>query len=71
LTVEAFVHTSLDLYAFIALTASSSTLCDLIEMVKVDNNRCQQEIDESGHTLPRMLDVIVMPFLSLLVNVSH
>ncbi len=57
MTVEAFVHTSLDLYAFIAITASSSTLHDLIEVVKVDNNRRQQDMDETGHVVPRMLNV--------------
>jgi hypothetical protein len=74
LTVEAFVHTSLDLYTFIALTASSSTLCDLIEMVKVDNNWRQQEMDETGVTgraVPRMLNVTIMTFSSALVNASH
>jgi hypothetical protein len=57
LTVEVFVHTSVDLYAFIALKAFSSTLCDLIEMVKIDNNRRQQEMDETGRAVPRMLNV--------------
>jgi hypothetical protein len=60
LTVEPFVHTSLDLFAFIAITGSSSTLHDLINMVKVDNNRRQQEMDETGYDVPRELNVNVL-----------
>jgi hypothetical protein len=55
--VEAFVHTSLDLYAFIAVTASSSTLDDLLDMVKSDNQRQQQEMDQFGITSGRSLNV--------------
>jgi hypothetical protein len=55
--VEAFIHTSLDFYAFIAITASSSTLCDLIKMVKDDNNRRQQKVNQSGYVFPRILNV--------------
>jgi hypothetical protein len=58
-TVEAFVHTSLDLYSFIATTGSSSTLRDLIEMVRIDNNRRQQAMDETGKILSRKLKVNV------------
>jgi hypothetical protein len=47
-TVEASVHLSLEVYAFIALTASSSTLHGLIEMVKADNNQRQEDMDETG-----------------------
>ncbi|KAK2464686.1 hypothetical protein APHAL10511_003262 [Amanita phalloides] len=54
--LEAFVHTSLDLYAFIAVTASSSTLEDLLQMVKLDNDRRQQVLDETGIEPLRMLD---------------
>jgi hypothetical protein len=56
-TVEAFVHTSLDLYSFIAITGSSSTLHGLIEMVRVDNNRRQRAMDETGDSIPRKLKV--------------
>ena len=56
-TVEPFVRISLDHYPFIAITASSSTLCDLIKMVELDNNRRQQEMDETGYDAYRKLDV--------------
>jgi hypothetical protein len=57
--VEAFVHTSLDFYAFIAITASFSTLCDLIKMVKDDNNQRQQQMDEFGYDALRIINVNV------------
>ena len=56
-TVESFVHTSLDLYAFIALVPSSSIVNELIEMVKSDNDRRQQEMDQKGHAKRRSLNV--------------
>ena len=66
-TVEAFVHTSLDLYAFIAVTASLSTLDDLLEMVKSDNDRRQRILDEKGVAPSRSLDVMI----ALLVDVAR
>jgi hypothetical protein len=48
---------SLDLYAFIAVTASSSTLDALIEMVKSENDRQQREMDALGVIQSRSLDV--------------
>ena len=56
-TVESFVHTSLDLYAFIALVPSSSVVNELIEMVKSDNDRRQREMDQRGHARRRSLNV--------------
>ncbi len=53
---------SLDLYAFIAITPSSSNLDELIKVVKAENNRRQQEADTSGDLLPRNLDVSVPLF---------
>ncbi|KAF8899777.1 hypothetical protein CPB84DRAFT_1680960 [Gymnopilus junonius] len=41
--LESFVHTSLDLYAFIALAPSFSTVEQLINMVKSDNDRRVRE----------------------------
>ncbi|KAF5373473.1 hypothetical protein D9615_009468 [Tricholomella constricta] len=54
--LEAFVHTSLDLYAFIAVTASLPTLDDLLQMVKSDNDRRQRMLDETGIAPTRLLD---------------
>ena len=56
------VHASLDLYALIAVTPSSSTLDELINVVKADNDRRQQDADTSGDLLPRKLDVSVPLF---------
>ena len=64
-TVEAFVHKSLDTYAFVALTASSSTICDLIDMVTADNDRRQQQMDETGHDFRRNFRIIVMAIPSV------
>ncbi|KAI0274316.1 hypothetical protein BGY98DRAFT_994280, partial [Russula aff. rugulosa BPL654] len=44
-------HLSLDTYAFIALTGSALTLCDLIEM---------QEVDATGHIIYRKLNVSIL-----------
>lgn len=55
--MEGFVHASLDLYAFIAITASSATLEELREMVQKDNDTRQRELDTEGELLPRALDV--------------
>jgi hypothetical protein len=56
-TVEGFVHTALDQYAFIAITASFSTLNDLIEMVQSDNDRRQLAMNDTGIDIRRSLDV--------------
>lgn len=56
-TVEVSIHTLLDLYAFIALAPSSSTVDGLIQMVKSDNDLRQQEMDEAGHARDRLLNV--------------
>ncbi|OBZ66131.1 hypothetical protein A0H81_13738 [Grifola frondosa] len=55
--LEAFIHTSLDLYALIAITASASTLEDLITMVKRDNDARQAEIDQTGAARPRFINL--------------
>ena len=55
--MESFLHTALDLYAFIAVTASLSTLNDLIEMVQSDNDHRQLTMDEDGADLYRSLNV--------------
>ena len=47
----------LDLYEFIAVTASAKTLDQLINMVQSDNTRCQQEVDLFGGETCRKLDV--------------
>lgn len=54
---EPFVHTPLDLYAFIALAPSSSTVDKLIEVVESDNNRREKEMDRSGNAGHRSLNV--------------
>ncbi|KAF5373278.1 hypothetical protein D9615_007399 [Tricholomella constricta] len=54
--LESFVHTSLDVYGFIAFTASIATLDSLIQMVKSDNDRRQAEIDMWGTANRRFLD---------------
>ena len=68
-TVEPFVHTSLDLYAFIALSPSSSTVNGLIKMVKSDNDRRQQEMDRMGCAGDRLLNVRIITIS--LYRVSH
>jgi len=60
--VDPSIHVSLDLYALIAITPSSSNLDELIKVVKAENNRRQQEADTSGDLLPRNLDVSVPLF---------
>ena len=44
------------LYAFVAITPSSSTLDGLIEMIGSDNNRIQRQID-AGLPAVRFLNV--------------
>lgn len=51
------MHTSLDLYGFIAVAPSASTLASLTAMVKSDNDARQQQIDEDGSVDRRSLDV--------------
>lgn len=51
------MHTSLDLYGFIAVAPSASTLASLTEMVKSDNDARQQQIDEDGSVDLRSLNV--------------
>lgn len=60
--LEPFVHTSLDLYAFIALSPSSSTVNGLIKMVKSDNDRRQQEMDRRGGAKYRSLNFLSSSF---------
>ena len=48
---------SLDLYAFIALAPSSSTVSGLIEMVKSDNDLHQWEMDRRGNAGGHLLNV--------------
>ena len=55
LTVELFMHKSLDLYAFVAFTESSLTLSGLIEMVRDDNDKRQRFMDERGLDCGRKL----------------
>jgi len=56
-TVEEFVHTSLDRYAFIAVTAFSSTLDGLFKIVQSENQRQQQLMDETSSHFWRDLNV--------------
>lgn len=55
------VHASLDLYAFVALTASLPTLTQLIDMVRTDNNCRQEQVNTSGATRGRTLNVSAFP----------
>ena len=70
-----FVHRSLDIYAFIALTASAPTLDGLVNMVQADNDRRQQELDAVGaphralNVNTRLFDV-VLRFTLILSNSS-
>jgi hypothetical protein len=48
---------SFDRYAFIALAPSSPTVTGLISMVKADNDRRQQEVNENGLDSGRSLNV--------------
>ncbi|KIM84707.1 hypothetical protein PILCRDRAFT_393899 [Piloderma croceum F 1598] len=60
--LESFVHTALDLYAFIAITASLSTLNDLIEMVQSDNDHRQLVMDDKGIDIRRSLNFDIPSF---------
>jgi len=60
--LEAFLHTSLDLYAFIALVPSMSTVKGLIKMVKSDNDRRQREMDRKGLEPGRSLNFLDTSF---------
>ncbi|RDB28945.1 hypothetical protein Hypma_016031 [Hypsizygus marmoreus] len=59
--LESFVHTSLDDFAFIAITASSSTLEGLIALVQADNDMRQRQIDEDGNSDGRSRDLVHIP----------
>ena len=61
---------SLDTYAFIGITASSSTLHDLIEMLKVDNNRRQKHMDETGYDIWREINVNALLISCYYIHVS-
>lgn len=50
-TVESFVQTSLDHFAFVAITPSPSTLDGLIEMVESENKRVQKAMDAGVRTV--------------------
>ncbi|KAM6495239.1 hypothetical protein JOM56_009862 [Amanita muscaria] len=54
--LEPSVYASLDLYAFIALTPSLQTLNRLIDIVKCDNDRRQEQMDRGGYPSWRSLD---------------
>jgi hypothetical protein len=56
-TVESFIQTSLDVYAFIAITPSLPTLDNLIQMVKTNNDYRQSRMDDGGYLYARELDV--------------
>ena len=58
--VEPYLHISLDLYAFFAITPSLSTADSLIAMVQGDNKRRQDLLDQEGFFSPRNLDVGVI-----------
>jgi len=60
--VDPSIHVSLDLYALIAITPSYSTLNELINVVRADNDRRRQVADTSGDLLPRNLDVSIPLF---------
>ena len=55
--VDCVVHKALELYAFIAITGSRSTLESLIQMIKADNNFRQDIMDSQGKHLARRVDV--------------
>jgi hypothetical protein len=48
---------ALDVYAFVAITASFTTLESLFKMVESDNNRRKQTLDTDGYVPRRYLDV--------------
>lgn len=62
LLVEPSIYTALDHYAFIAVTASSSTLDELLKVVQVENDARQQTANETGRILERRLDVCCFCF---------
>jgi hypothetical protein len=73
-TVEPFVHTSLDLYAFIALAPSSSTVEQLINIVKSDNEQRLQRMNPVTKVVPpRHLNVCMLLWslwMRLLIQIS-
>lgn len=62
--LEEFVHTSLNIYAFIAVTASTSTLDGFLKIVQSENQRQQQLMDETGSHYRRELDFNDESFLN-------
>ncbi|KAI0298917.1 hypothetical protein BC826DRAFT_88993 [Russula brevipes] len=62
--LESHIHTSLDLYAFIAITPSSSTLDKLIQMVTSDNDARQHAIDGKGVMIRRSLSFTAPCFVN-------
>ncbi|SRR6266404_802940 len=68
--VDPSIHVSLDLYALIAITPSLSILNELINVVRAENDRRQQEADASGVLRPRILDVSV-PFIRSMSECIH
>ncbi|RDB27894.1 hypothetical protein Hypma_002215 [Hypsizygus marmoreus] len=61
--LESYIHTSLNDFAFIAVTASSSTLEGLISLLQDDNNMRQQKIDDYGDVYSRSPDVFSSPYI--------
>ena len=61
--VEPYLHISLDLYAFFAITPSLTTADSLIAMVREDNQRRQDLLDEEGFFSPRNLNVSIIILL--------
>ncbi|KAH9992714.1 hypothetical protein BJV74DRAFT_877832 [Russula compacta] len=62
--LESYIHTSMDLYAFIAIVPSSSTLDELIQMVKSDNDVRQRAIDRQGLMVYRSLNFTAPCFVN-------
>jgi len=61
--IEPFAHTSLDLYAFLAVTPYASSLRDLIAMVRLDNSRRQKELDAEGIDPQHSLIFSILSFI--------
>lgn len=56
-SVESSLGIALDTYGLVAVTASSSTIDELLEEVRADNKRRQRGIDETGRLPYRQLNV--------------
>jgi hypothetical protein len=64
------VHTSLDLYAFVAVAPSISTLEDLIAMVQAAKR--QELLDKGGLSPKRSLDVCrISPLMAKCTDPLH